>query len=80
MSAKKKEAVRSYEESVAELENILERLSAEDVTLEESIELYAKATEQIVFCDKTLKEAQLRIETIDQALAAALDGEENADA
>ncbi len=72
MSAKKKEPVRSYEEAVQELETILEKLSSEEVTLEESIELYARATEQIVFCDKTLKEAQLRIETIEQALQSAL--------
>ena len=77
MSAEKKEPVRSYEQAVTELEAILDRLSAEDVTLEESIDLYARATEQIVFCDKTLKAAQLRIETIDQALQAALHREDD---
>ena len=38
MITEKKEPVRSYEQAVAELESILDRLSAADVTLEESID------------------------------------------
>lgn len=63
-----REPVRSYESALEDLEQILEKLSSDSVTLEESIELYSRAAEQLAFCDKTLKNASLRIETITEAL------------
>lgn len=66
-----KKPVQSYETAIEELENILEKLSSDTVTLEESVELYARAAEQISFCDKTLKDASFRIETITEALKNA---------
>ncbi len=60
--------VHSYETAVAELETILEKMSSDAVTLEESIQLYARAAQLIADCDRLLKEASLKIETIDQAL------------
>ncbi len=70
--------VRSYEAAVAELESILEKMSSETVSLEDSIALYARAAQLITECDKLLKEAALKIETIDQALEQ-LRLEENGD-
>ena len=72
MSAKKKEQPVTFEEAMKELNAILSRLSSEVVSLEETVELYAAAAEKIAFCDKTLKTAQLQIETIDQALQKEL--------
>lgn len=72
MSAKKKEQPVTFEEAMKELNAILSRLSSEEVSLEETVELYAAAAEKIAFCDKTLKTAQLQIETIDQALQKEL--------
>lgn len=79
MSAKKKEQPFAFEEAMQELNAILDKLSSEEVTLEETVELYASATEKIAACDKALKAAQLRIETIDEALERALrEDDENA--
>ena len=77
MSAKKKEQAVAFEGAMQELNAILDKLSSEEVTLEETVELYAAATEKIAACDKALKAAQLRIETIDEALARALREEED---
>ena len=66
-----------FEETMRQLENTLEKMSAEDVTLEESIALYAGAADLIAKSDEALKNAQLRIEEIDARLAeAAPDSEE----
>ena len=78
MSAKKKEQPFAFEEAMQELNAILDKLGSEDVTLTETVELYAVAAEKIAACDKALKAAQLRIETIDEALERALrEDEEN---
>ena len=65
---KKKEPVLSYEEAVAELESILQKLSAEETTLEESLTLYARAAQLIADCNALLKKAELQMETIAQTL------------
>ena len=65
---KKKEPVLSYEEAVAELESILQRLSAEETTLEESLTLYARAAQLIADCNALLKKAELQMETVTQTL------------
>ena len=65
---KKKAPVLSYEEAVAELESILQKLSAEETTLEESLTLYARAAQLIADCNALLKKAELQMETIAQTL------------
>ena len=65
---KKKEPVLSYEEAVAELDSILQKLSAEETTLEESLTLYARAAQLIADCNALLKKAELQMETIAQTL------------
>ncbi len=65
---KKKEPVLSYEEAVAELESILQKLSAEETTLEESLTLYARAAQLIADCNALLKKAELQMETVTQTL------------
>ena len=65
---KKKEPVLSYEEAVAELESILQKLSAEETTLEESLTLYARAAQLSADCNALLKKAELQMETIAQTL------------
>lgn len=62
-------AVKTYEEAVQKLDAILAKLSDESTPLDEAVELYAQAAELIGFCNKTLKEASLKIETITQKLA-----------
>ena len=59
---------KTYEEAVAELESILQKLSAEETTLEESLTLYARAAQLIADCNALLKKAELQMETVTQTL------------
>ena len=63
-----KKDVKTYEQAMQELETILKQLSSPEVTLEESLGLYARAAELIRRCDIILKDASLRMETITEAL------------
>lgn len=51
----------SFEEAVTELEQILEKLEDNELTLEESVELYQKGMELSVLCKKKLDEAEQKI-------------------
>lgn len=68
--AKKQQPTPSFESAMAKLEEILERMQGENTTLEESIELYATAADLIVFCNKTLEQASVQIEEINQKVEA----------
>lgn len=64
--AKKKEA--NFESSLLELEQILEKMSRDEVSLDESIEMYAKAAALIAECSASLRSAQVRIDEINRTL------------
>ena len=54
----------SFEQALAELESIVDRLETGDVALEESIEIYQRGAQLRAYCDEKLKSAQARIEKI----------------
>ncbi len=54
----------SFEQSFQRLEAILERLNAQDVTLEESLRLFEEANSLIVLCHQQLHDAEKRIELL----------------
>lgn len=54
----------SFEEAMKELELIVRRLEEGGQSLEKSIEDYEKGVFLKTYCDKILKEATLRVETI----------------
>ncbi len=58
----------TYETAASELENIFEKMSSEEITLDESLKLYAKAAELIVFCNKALEKAQIKLDEINAKL------------
>ena len=60
----------SFENAYAELEQIVQTLDTSNATLAESISLYEKGQLLIQHCNKLLKEADLKLQTI-------LDNEEN---
>lgn len=62
MTEKKKEA--SFEEAFHRLEAILERMNAQDVPLEESLQLFEEANALIVHCHKQLSDAERRVEVL----------------
>ena len=61
-----------FEAAQQKLEEILQRLSEDDVSLDESVTLYATASELIAQCSAALKNAVLKVQEIDGSLAHAL--------
>lgn len=55
----------SYEEAFQELEKIVQKLEAEQMTLEESINLYDRGQQLIDHCSILLDKAELRVQQID---------------
>ncbi len=62
----------SFEEALAELEAIVEKLERGDALLDESISIYQRGAELKAHCEGKLKNAQLKVEKI------VLDGQGNA--
>lgn len=54
-----------FEEALAKLSEINEKLSAEDVSLEGSVKLFKEGVELTKFCQKKLDEAKQEIEQIE---------------
>lgn len=54
----------NFETAMNRLEQVVRRLSDESLTLDESIELYAEGAELSAVCDKLLKDAKLKIDTL----------------
>ena len=65
----------SFEQALAELESIVDRLETGDVALEESIEIYQRGAQLRAYCDDKLKSAQARIEKITGGVTSALDAD-----
>ena len=63
-------APKSFEDGLARLQGILDRLQSEETPLAESVKLYAEAAELIRYCNDTLNSAKLQMEDIDAALMA----------
>lgn len=53
---------KSLEQKLKELEMIVQRLSAEELPLEEALELYTKGIEISKSCDELLSEARQKVE------------------
>ena len=68
-------AAMSFEDALAELEQIVRRLEAGQVRLDEAIQSYERGAQLKQHCEKQLNEAQQRVERIvigaDGAIAAA---------
>lgn len=56
----------SFEKALSRLETIVERLDDDDLSLEESIELYEEGLRLSKQCTQTLDEAELRIEKVNE--------------
>lgn len=53
-----------FEDALKKLSEINEKLSAEDVSLEESVSLFREGVELTKFCQKKLDEAKQEIEQV----------------
>lgn len=54
----------SFEQALAELENIVRQLESGEVELERSIDIYERGAALRAHCEQKLKDAQLRVEKI----------------
>ena len=73
--AKKKAAKQegpSFEERLARVERIVERLESGEAGLDESLRLYAEGAELIKACRRTLKDAETRITQLADSAGGAL--------
>ena len=55
---------KSFEQSMARLEQIVRAMERGDVALEESLKLFQEGTELVRSCQKLLDEAQLQVKRI----------------
>lgn len=57
----------SFEDALAQLENIVRELESGRIKLDDAVTAYEKAVSLKQFCEKRLKDAQLKIEKIEIA-------------
>lgn len=56
----------TYETAIRQLEEIVEKLESGHLSLDESVKLFEKGAKLSAFCDKALKDAELKISTVDE--------------
>lgn len=56
-----------FEEALKKLESIVEKLNDQEISLEESVQLYEEGLKLSKICSETLEQAALKIEQIDQS-------------
>ena len=64
-------AVKTFEQSMTELEDIVSKLEAGDITLDASLELFEKGIKLAKSCQKKLDEAEKKV----KVLTSSDDGE-----
>jgi exodeoxyribonuclease VII small subunit len=64
MASPKKESKRTFEQSLARLEKIVEMLEEGEVPLDQSIQLFEEGIELSKECMETLSKAELRIQKL----------------
>lgn len=55
---------KSFEQAIAELEEMVEKLEKGDLSLEESLEFFQKGVELSKYCSKKLDEAEKKISVL----------------
>ena len=57
----------SFEDRLKDAKELIEKLMSQDITLEESVELYKKGLATINEAQKMLEEAKLKVEQIEKS-------------
>jgi len=57
-------AQSNFENSIAELENLVEALEGDELTLDESLKVFEKGVKLSRSCQKTLDQAELKIQKL----------------
>jgi len=66
----------SFEDTYARLEEIIERLESDELSLEESVSLYEEGMKLAEHCDRQLDDAELKVTRLLSAVAEELDRDE----
>lgn len=64
MSPKKKEQTASFEESLSELEALVERMEGGDLSLEESLQAFERGIALTKTCQQALQAAEQKVEIL----------------
>lgn len=70
---KQKKSEKSFEDSYSRLEQILEHLETDEVSLEETIKLYEEGLTLTKQCYDKLSKAELRIKEINKSLKGEIE-------
>ncbi len=62
---------QTFETAMARLEEISRILAENNVTLDESLKLYAEGVKLLKFCNSKLEQAQIKISEIDDNMSEA---------
>ena len=54
----------SYEEALSELEDIVETLETEELTLEKSVNMFERGQSLVKFCTKLLDQTELKVQQV----------------
>ncbi|HSQ82105.1 MAG TPA: exodeoxyribonuclease VII small subunit [Casimicrobiaceae bacterium] len=74
------EAPSSFETALAELEEIVGRMEAGDLPLQESLAAYKRGAELLVYCQAALKDAQQQVQVLEKGILQPLRPDEADDA
>ena len=66
----------TYEEAIAELEAIVEKMRSGELSLQDSVTVYQRGKELSSRCEALLKEAQLVVEKLEQGRLESVKAEE----
>ena len=64
--AKKKEEKMSLEEALEQLDETIAKLQSEEVSLEESFELYKKGMDYVKICNDTIEQVEKKVLMLNQ--------------
>ena len=67
MTTKKTEEQLTFEQAVAQLEQLVKQLESGTLPLAQSMKLYEEGVRLTAFCTKKLKDASLKIEELKEA-------------
>lgn len=74
------EAPSSFETALAELEEIVGRMEAGDLPLQESLAAYKRGAELLAYCQAALKDAQQQVQVLEKGILQPLRPDETDDA
>jgi exodeoxyribonuclease VII small subunit len=66
----------SFEEGLQRLEEIVERLSSEEISLDESFKIYEEGSKLIKYCSGKITEYEGKIKTLTEEFESSFDGED----